>query len=108
MKSKGKILSVKGDIVEVKFEADLPAIHHILVFEDDPEVKMEVYSSSSASTFYCISLTSSKKLYRGAVVVNTGNPIKIPVGPEILGRVIDLFGRAQDGIGELRASDSRT
>ena len=63
----------------------------------DGKVRLEVYASSSPSRFYCLLLGSTEKLVRGSVVVNTGSPIQIPAGDAVLGRVMDLFGDAQDG-----------
>lgn len=95
----GKIISVRGQVVEVEFKNDgIPAIHDLLVFEKDPEVKMEVYTSSGSSTFYCLALTPTNKLYRGGKVINTKKSIEIPVGENVLGRVLDLFGNAIDGL----------
>ena len=107
MENKGKVISVKGHIIEVEFEDNPPSIHDVVYFEKDPDVKMEVYDSSSSSTFYCISLSSTKKLHRGSSVINSGEPIKIPVGDEILGRVIDIFSQPQDGKGSLDNIDTR-
>ena len=107
MENKGKIISVKGHIIEVEFESNPPSMHDVVFLEKDPNVKMEVYDSSSSSTFYCISLSSTKKLHRGAAVINSGEPIKIPVGNEVLGRVIDIFARPQDGKGDLVGLDIR-
>ncbi len=106
MENKGRIISVKGHIIEVEFESNPPTIHDIIFLEKDPDVKMEVYDSSSSSTFYCVSLSSTKKLHRGASVINTGEPIKIPVGNELLGRVIDIFSRVQDGKEDLSSVDT--
>ncbi len=107
MDNKGKVISVKGHIIEVEFESSSPSIHDILFLEKNPDVKMEIYSSSVGTKYYCISLSSTKKLYRGAIVVNTGEPIRIPVGPQVLGRVINLYGTPQDGQGELITVDSK-
>ena len=107
MNNKGKIISVKGHIIEVEFESNPPSMHDVIFLEKDPNVKMEVYNSSSSSTFFCISLSSSKKFHRGAVVINSGEPIKIPVGDEVLGRVIDIFARPQDGKEDLAGLDVR-
>jgi len=107
MENKGKVISVKGHIIEVEFEEKPPSIHDVVYLEKDPDVKMEVYDSSSSSTFYCISLSSTKKLYRGSIVINSGEPIKIPVGDEVLGRVIDIFSQPQDGKGKLNTIDTR-
>ena len=107
MENKGKIISVKGHIIEVEFESSRPNMHDVLVLEKDPNVKMEVFNSSGRSKYYCISLSSTKKLYRGADVINTNEPIKIPVGNEVLGRIINIFGQAQDGKEEINATELR-
>lgn len=107
MDNKGRIVSVKGHIIEVEFETKPPIAHDVLVLEKDSNVKMEVFSSSSNLTFNCISLSSTKKLHRGAVVINTGESIKIPVGTSVLGRIMDVFGRAQDGNGEISVTEYR-
>ncbi len=101
MISKGKIIRIKGHIIDIEYLGDPPALHDILILEQDPTVQMEVYASSSRSSFYCFALSQTKKLYRGATVVNTTEPLKIPAGKDILGRVIDVFGCPQDDLGAL-------
>jgi F-type H+-transporting ATPase subunit beta len=101
MTQKGKVTSIKGHIIEVKFYDEKPAIRDLLVLEEDPSIQMEVYSSSNKSTFFCFLLSSPEKLHKGSVVVNTGTSIQIPVGDEVLGRVVDIFGTPQDGKGTL-------
>lgn len=103
----GKILSVKGQIIEVEFTGEKPKIYDVLVYSEDPSIKMEVYTSASPSSFFCLALTNVTKLHHGAQVVSTGQPIKIPVGNELLGRVIDTLGEVQDGLGELKAKEMR-
>ena len=99
----GKILSIRGQVAEVVFEDNLPKIHDILVFES---VKMEVYVSSGANTFYCFILGNTNSLYRGAVVTNTNEPILFPVGPEMLGRAVNLFGEPLDAFGSVKTTSS--
>jgi F-type H+/Na+-transporting ATPase subunit beta len=103
----GKVISIKGQIIETEFREEKPRIHDVLIFEEDPSVKMEVYSSASANSFYCLSLTNITKLHYGSVVVSTEQPIKIPVGAEMLGRVIDTLGVPQDGLGKITAKESK-
>jgi F-type H+-transporting ATPase subunit beta len=62
---------------------------------------MEVYSSSKNNAFFCLLLSGSPELSRGKFVVDTKNPITVPVGEATLGRAIDVFGNALDGKGEL-------
>lgn len=96
MNLKGKIVSVLGQIVEVEFGENLPLVTSILHLEEDESVRMEVFSSSGENSFYCLLLSASAKLARGKTVINTGKPIIIPVGDQVLGRVMDAFGAPLD------------
>jgi F-type H+-transporting ATPase subunit beta len=99
----GKIISIKGQIAEVEFAEDLPRIHDVLVSKKDEDAKLEVYTSSSPNSFYCLALTTTSGLHYGSKVISTEQPVKIPVGKEMLGRVIDTLGKPQDGKGEITA-----
>jgi F-type H+/Na+-transporting ATPase subunit beta len=103
----GKVVSVKGQIIEVEFLDEKPRIYDVLVYKEDPTIKMEVYTSATPTSFYCLALTGVTKLHHGSVVVNTAQPIRIPVGIETLGRVIDTLGEPQDGLGEMKAKELR-
>ncbi len=103
----GKVISVKGQIIEVEFLEDKPNIYDVLMHKDDPTLKMEVYTSASPNSFYCLALTHISILHYGSIVVSTGQPIKIPVGPEMLGRVVDTLGEPQDGQGEIKVKEYR-
>jgi len=96
IETSGKIVSIRGQVIEVEFSDLKPKIHDVLVLESDPYSKLEVYSSSGEDTFFCLALSSTENLYRGAVVVNTGEPVLFPVGKELLGRAVDIFGHPQD------------
>lgn len=104
----GKIKSIKGNIVEVEFLDQKPQIHDLLVLKEDPSVILEVYTSASQQSFYCFLLTEAHKLYRGSEVVNTHQSIQIPVGPEVLSRVMNLFGQPVDGKGPITAKASKS
>lgn len=103
----GRIISIKGQIIEVEFLDEMPRLHDVLLFKEDPTIKMEAYTSASPNSFYCLALTSVTKLYHGASVESTGQPIKVPVGQEMLGRVIDSLGNPQDNLGEITAKEYR-
>ena len=103
----GKVLSIKGQIIEIEFLEDKPRIYDVLISKDDETVKMEVYTSASPTSFYCLALTNVSGLHHGSVVVHTGQPIKVPVGKEMLGRVVDTLGVPQDGQGEIKATNFR-
>jgi F-type H+-transporting ATPase subunit beta len=104
MESKGIVLSVLGQVAEVEFENNPPNLHDVLLVTHDDKgkslektVQMEVWSSASTSSFYCIVLSPQSRLKRGMTAVNTGESIKIPAGDQVLGRVLDIFGNPQDG-----------
>ncbi len=104
MESKGIVLSVLGQVAEVEFENNPPNIHDVLVVTYDDKgkplektVQMEVWSSASTNSFYCIVLSPQSRLKRGMTAINTGESIKIPAGDQVLGRVLDIFGNPQDG-----------
>jgi len=94
----GYILSIKGEVVEVEFYEDPPFIKEILALEEDPEVLLEVYGARTKNVFACFSLNKTNKLFRKAKVKKTGKTLTAPVGKELLGRVIDVFGNPQDGL----------
>ena len=103
----GKVKSLKGYIVEVEFMGNLkPNINDILVLEKDTSVKMQVYKSSGLTTFYCISLTHISGVGRGLNVINTQQPLTVPIGEQMLGRVIDLFGTAKDSKPAINTNES--
>ncbi len=104
MESKGIVISVLGQVAEVEFQDNLPNIHDVLVvnrdLKDKPiekKIEMEVWSSASPSSFYCIVLSPQSRLKRGMIAVNTGDSIRIPAGNQVLARVFDIIGDPQDG-----------
>lgn len=104
MDNHGKVISVKGQVVEVYFSGEKPRVFDVLVFEEDPATKVEVHSSSGENAFYCLALTSIEKLFRGAKMVNTGKQILFPVGEALLGRAVNIFGAPYDTLGPIKVS----
>ncbi len=98
----GTIASVNGQIAKILIEGDsFPVLAEILTSPDDPEVVLEVFFEQGSALFAQI-LSRSDKLFRGMKVYGTGSDLKIPVGKEVLGRVIDLFGSPKDHAGEIK------
>jgi len=102
----GKVIAIRGQVVEVSFSGDKPTVHDVLVLENNPLVKMEVYTSSGPDSYFCLLLTEGSTIARGVGVINTLKPITIPVGPEVLGRVIDLFGNPRDKGPQIQTKDT--
>lgn len=99
--SYGKVLTVRGQVIEVSFSGTKPAVNDLLYLKDFPDVKMEVYASSGENSFFCLALSPTHNIIRGAKVINSGQPIMFPVGPEMLGRVVDIFGLPHDTKGKV-------
>lgn len=104
----GKIVEVKGPVVDVKFEdGNLPKINDALkvnVSANDNngvEIKLtlEVALHVGNKVVRCVAMDSTDGLVRGMPVVNTGNPISVPVGEKTLGRMFNVLGDPIDGEG---------
>lgn len=98
MKSKGTIRSIKGQIVEVAFLDEPPKRHDLYVLEENPQAILEVYTSATSGSVYCLALVPTEVFYRGATVINTKTTLSIPVGPQVLGRAMNVFGEPIDGL----------
>lgn len=104
---KGKIISINGQVVEVVFNREKPTLNDVLYLEDNPEILLQIYASSDSQTYYCFLLTTTVLVSRGQYVINTGKPLHFPVGKEVLGRILDVFGNPQDGKGPMQTSERR-
>ncbi len=92
----GKIISVRGSVVDIFFKNDLPAIYSLLHTGKDNKVSMEVLTQLDNHKVRCISLTPTQGLSRGMVVQSNGNELTVPVGKNIMGRMFDVFGNTID------------
>ncbi len=99
-KTNGKITQVIGAVVDVKFEGDLPAILNALHCDlGDRLLVLEVAQHLGESTVRTIAMDTTEGLVRGQGVSDTGAPISVPVGPETLGRIINVIGDPIDDRG---------
>ncbi len=93
----GKITQVLGPVVDVQFDGELPAIMHALNTENQGKtLVLEVAQHLGESTVRAIAMDSTDGLVRGQKVVGTGAPINVPVGPETLGRILNVIGEPVD------------
>ena len=111
MSSKGKVIQVIGPVVDVEFslDAELPEINDALKVKksDGSEITLEVALELGDGALRAISMSSTDGLQRGAQVLNTANPISVPVGKETLGRVFNVLGESIDGGKEFPADFRR-
>ena len=102
----GKIAQVTGAVVDVKFEnvGELPAILTALTCDNNgKKLVLEVAQHLGENVVRCIAMDATDGLVRGQDVVNTHQPIEVPVGPELLGRIVNVVGEPVDGRGEVKA-----
>lgn len=103
-KNRGVIVKIAGPVLDVRFEiGDEPLIHTLLYTDGEPEVHMEVAQQSAPGIVRAIALEATEGLCCGTAVCSTGRGITVPVGKEVLGRVIDSLGRPIDGAGPIEA-----
>jgi len=95
-KGKGRVLSIRGSVVDILFPLSLPAIHSRLESLTDPQVIIEVAEHLSPQSVRGIAMTSTRGLARGDEFLDTGESMTIPVGDALLGRVINVFGNPID------------
>jgi len=89
----GQIVAVIGAVVDVQFEDGLPEILNALDVSDrEPRLVLEVAQHLGENTVRTIAMDGTEGLIRGQKVVDTGSPIRIPVGEETLGRIINVIG----------------
>jgi F-type H+-transporting ATPase subunit beta len=104
----GTVVSVRGSVVDVRFEAQLPPINSLLRAGEDGRVLIEVLAQIDEHRVRGIGLTPTQGLARGMSVVDSGGPLRAPVGKTILGRMFDVFGNAIDGDPPPAAVELRT
>jgi F-type H+/Na+-transporting ATPase subunit beta len=93
----GKITQIIGAVVDVQFDSDLPNILNALECKNqDKRLVLEVAQHLGEGTVRTIAMDSTDGLVRGTDVVDTGAPISVPVGPETLGRIINVIGEPVD------------
>ncbi|MBN2055071.1 F0F1 ATP synthase subunit beta [bacterium] len=96
---KGAIHRIEGNVVDCRFPMDsIPRIHDA-VFIDD--LTLEAQQHLGSGVVRCVAMDTTAGLTRGMEATSDGSPIKIPVGPRMLGRMINVLGKAIDNRGEL-------
>lgn len=106
MSETGKIVQVIGPVVDIRFTSDhLPAIRNAIhiTFPDGRQMTVEVAQHVGDDIVRCIAMSSTDGLVRGMDCVDTGAPIMVPVGEEVLGRMFNVLGEPIDGLGPVEA-----
>ncbi len=92
----GHITAIRGSVVDAQFDSKLPSIYTLLKTGQDQTIAVEVLTQLSSHQIRGIALTPTQGLARGMPVIDTGGPLKVPVGKSILSRMFDVFGHTID------------
>lgn len=102
----GKIVQVIGPVIDIRFDSEhLPSINNAIKVKIDDQTSMtaEVAQHIGDDVVRCIAMSSTDGLVRGMECTDTGAPIEVPVGDEVLGRMFNVLGEPIDGLGEVHA-----
>ena len=106
MNKNGKITQIIGAVVDVNFDANLPEIYTALeVKNSGNKLILEVAQHLGENDVRTIAMDATEGLKRGDEVINTGAPISVPVGPETLGRIINVVGESIDEKGAVKTKE---
>ena len=105
--AKGKVVQIIGTVVDVEFPPDeLPQIYNAVEIEmGDGKLVAEVQQHLGNNWVRCLAMGTTDGLGRGAVAVDAGQPITIPVGPETLGRLFNIVGEPIDNLGPVETKE---
>jgi len=106
--AEGKVVQVIGPVVDVQFPGDsLPELLNAVVIkrDDGKDLTVEVAQMLGDDVVRCVAMASTDGLVRGMTAVDTGGPIRVPVGPKTLGRVFNLLGEPIDERGPVDAEE---
>lgn len=107
---KGKVVGVQGPVVDVRFNTieEMPDLHETIRVRtfDRRDVMLVVAEHLEGRIARCVALASTLNLQRNATATATGSPVKIPVGDELFGRIINVMGQPIDGKGPIVTAET--
>jgi len=103
----GRIIQIIGPVIDIRFKSDeLPKIYNAVRIDNNGEqITAEVMHHLGNDTVRCVAMSSTDGLVRGMPAFDTGSPIKVPVGKEVLGRVFNVLGQPIDRLGDVKAKE---
>lgn len=104
----GRVVAIQGAVVDVHFEDRLPTLHHRLLAGPEGEASIEVASLLDDHTVRGLALNAPRPLHIGMAVRDSGGPLQVPVGPVVLGRMLNLFGEPLDGQPPIESAQRRS
>lgn len=102
----GNVDAVTTTVIDVVFDDIPPAIGEVVIIEP-LDAKLVVEAIQEDGTVQCLNIENNTSIERGMKVTSTGAGIQIPVGDEMIGRIVDAFGRPLDGKGPIKTQKTR-
>ena len=105
--NKGTVVQIIGAVLDIKFEEQLPGIYNALemFFDDGRRLVAEVQQHLGNNVVRAVAMSGTDGLKRGIEVIDTGMPIKVPVGRTTLGRIFNVLGETVDNMGPVAAEE---
>lgn len=103
----GRIVAIKGAVVDVHFPLGLPDIYNALIVQNEQKLTLEVFEHLPNNTVRCLSMLPTSGLSLGLQVHDTGDVLHVPVGKDMLGRIVNVFGTPIDEAGEIPSEGTR-
>lgn len=102
----GRIVAIRGAVVDVHFPLHVPRIYNALEIQNKDKLILEVFEHLSNHTVRCLSMLPTSGLSLGLAVKDSGDVLRVPVGEEMLGRIVNVFGKPVDGKGPIKTKDT--
>ena len=104
---KGTVIAVRGSVVDASFPQNIPPLHTVLKTGDHLQVVIEVMKHVGEGMVRGVALTSTQGLSCRAPIINTGYPLRVPIGHQTLGRMFNVFGHTIDDLSPISNGERR-
>ena len=108
VQKKGRVRTLKGIVIKVQFDGDMPAINEMLYVDNEKKSPLLVSSLTHGDTAVCLNIGGDYSIQKGDTVTRSGHSLEIPVGEAMIGRVWDALARPIDGKPQLDAATLET
>ena len=108
VQKKGRVRTLKGIVIKVQFDGDMPAINEMLYVDNEKKSPLLVSSLTHGDTAVCLNIGGDYSIQKGDRVTRSGHSLEIPVGEAMIGRVWDALARPIDGKPQLDAATLET
>ena len=102
----GRIVAIKGPVVDVHFPLELPSIYNALEVQNEKKLILEVFEHLNNHITRCLSMLPTSGLQLGMPVEDTGGVLRVPVGLELQGRIVNVFGHPVDNRGPVNTKET--